>query len=254
MVRLVQGSMLAAAWPGNALRAAQVPDTDSRIATASIEIETGFTGYLARPQGSAKYPGIIVMHDLQGLTPYIKDVTRRLAVEGFIALAPDFRTAASGGPNETPARELLKMNDVETSKAAMAAAAVLVSRAECSGKIGALGFGWGGMAANYLPLYDHSLDAAIGYYGLQPLYFQDDSYRAMETPVQMHFAGRDTLTNESIAIYETNLKDANQVFETFMYAGVGRGFDDDTNAQAYDKAASDLAWLRTMAFLNKHLK
>src|SRR5690606_12283001 len=118
----------------------------------------------------------------------------------------------------------------------------------------ALGFGWGGTAANYLPLYDHDLDAAIGFYGLQPLYFQDDSYRAMTTPVQMHFAGRDILTNESIAIYEHNLRDAKKYFETYMYPGVDKRFDDETDAAAYDKAAADLAWTRTLAFLREHLK
>ena len=256
LLRAAQGCMLLSAWQGPAAQAALVKKTDPRIIVDSIQIEPGqaFTGYLARPKQGSNHPGVIIIHDVQGITPYIKDVTRRLAVEGFIALSPDFRMAANHGTIQDPIRRLLMMNDIEASKAVAAAAAVLGGHTDCSGKIGVLGFGWGGTVANYLPLNNNTLDAAIGYYGLQPLYFQDDSYRSIKTAVQMHFAGRDTLTNEGIAIYETNLSDAGKYFETYMYAGVGRGFDDDTNVVTYDKSASSLAWQRSILFFNNHLR
>lgn len=259
LVRMVRGGLLAGAslspLKGFA-RAAEVESTDTRIAAQATKINasSGLSGYLAQPTKPGKYPGVIILHDLSGITPFIEDVTRRFAVEGFIALAPDYYSAVRATGDQSPARELLKMTDIDTSAAAMAAASTLRALDTCNGEVGAVGFGWGGTAANYLPLYDQDLGAAIGYYGLQPLYFQDDSYRAMTTPVQMHFAGRDILTNESIAIYEHNLSEAEKYFETYMYAGVERGFVDDNDASVFDQAAAELAWQRTIAFLNKHLK
>jgi carboxymethylenebutenolidase len=259
LVRMVRSASHAGAFLlplSGFVSAAEVEPTDTRVASQTITIDTpsGLSGYLAQPTKPGKYPGVIILHDLSGITPFIEDVARRFAAEGFVALAPDYHTITEGAAAQDPSRELLKMTDVNTSAAAMAAASALRALEICSGKIGAVGFGWGGTAVNYLPLYDFDLGAAIGYYGLQPLYFQDDSYRAMTTPVQMHFAGRDILTNESIAIYEHNLSEAEKYFETYMYAGAERGFVDGNDASVFDGTAAELAWQRTIAFLNKHLQ
>lgn len=208
----------------------------------------GLKGYLVRPKAAGKYPAIIVMHDRQGLSPHIEAVTRRLAAAGYLALAVD---CVSGNTHPNPS-DLSLLSNVEIIAMMRAAVAAVRARPDYTGKIGALGFGWGGSAVNHLALMEPSLNVAVSYYGLQPLYYQEDDYRAFTAAMQQHYAGRDILTNEGIDNFRTSLTDVGKMPDAHVYANVSRGFDDETGT-AYNAAAATLAWTRSIAFFKKHL-
>jgi len=232
-----------------------VPETDSRVVTETVTFPStmgGVTGYLARPAGEGKHGGVVVIHENRGLNPHIKDVTRRLATDGFVALAPDYLSHGGGTPaDEDQARELISQlmgpDALAISKAAVEA---LRARPDVNGKVGAVGFCWGGGQANILAVSEPALAAAVSYYGRQPTRAQVDSIKA---PLLLHYAGLDDRINAGISDFEAALKDEGKTYELFMYEGANHAFNNDTNAARYDKAASDLAWGRTVEFLRKHL-
>ncbi|MCA3574515.1 MAG: dienelactone hydrolase family protein [Aestuariivirga sp.] len=255
---LLAGSSAAAlallpALENNYARAELVPENDPAIVTETVEIAPGIKGYLVRPAAQGTYPAVLVIHENRGLNPHIKDVTRRMAKEGFIAFGGDYLTAAGGTPaDEEKAREMigaLKPEDaLAFSRAAIAALATIQGS---SGKVGAVGFCWGGGAVNALAVSgDPNLKAGVAYYGRQAPAAEVPKIAA---PLLLHYAGLDERINAGIADYEAALKANGKVFELHMYEGANHAFNNDTNAARYNKDAADLAWSRTVAFFKKYL-
>jgi carboxymethylenebutenolidase len=230
-----------------------VAENDPAITAETVEIAPGIKGYLVRPSAEGTYPAVLVIHENRGLNPHIKDVTRRMAKEGFIAFGGDYLTAAGGTPaDEEKAREMigaLKPEDaLAFSRAAIEALAKLPGS---NGKVGAVGFCWGGGAVNALAVSgDPNLKAGVAYYGRQAPAAEVPKIAA---PLMLHYASLDERINAGIAEFEAALKANGKAFELHMYEGANHAFNNDTNAARYNKEASDLAWSRTVAFLKKYL-
>jgi carboxymethylenebutenolidase len=232
-----------------------VPESDSRISTETVSLDGGGTpvsAYLAKPAAAGKHPAVIVIHENRGLNPHIKDVTRRFATEGFLAAGVDLLTPLGGTPaDEDKAREMigtLKPDAVAAQLKGVVAA--LRARPESNGKVGAVGFCWGGGAVNNLAVADPSLDAGVAYYGRQPA---ADKVPAIHAPLLLHYAGLDTNINPGIAGYEQALKANGKQYQIYLYEGANHAFNNDTNAARYNKEAATLAWGRTVEFLRKNL-
>ena len=228
---------------------------DDRLDISQAEWDaegTTMAGYLARIIGGEKRPAVIVIHENRGLNPHIQDVARRMALEGFLALAPDALSPLGGTPSdENRAREMMReLNAAETLVRLAAAVQFLSTHAESTGKVGAVGFCWGGGYANQLAAAGTSLNASVPYYGRQLAAEQVPNVTA---PLCLQYAGLDERINAGIAEYEAALKANNKPYEIYVYEGVNHAFNNDTNETRYDKEAADLAWSRTIAFLKKHL-
>ncbi|NBJ10161.1 dienelactone hydrolase family protein [Microvirga arsenatis] len=240
----------------NYAQAQTIPENDPRITAETVDIpgaQPGLKGYLVKPKDAqAKLPTVIVIHENRGLNPHIKDVTRRMAAEGFVALGVDYLSPMGGTPaDEDKGREMigqLKQPDVIAN--GRAAAAYLKGRPDSNGKVGAIGFCWGGGAVNNLAVNEPNLNAGVAYYGGQP---KAEDVPKIQAAIMLHYAGLDERINAGIAAYEAALKQAGKTYEIHMYEGVNHAFNNDTNAARYDKAAADLAWQRTVAFLKKNL-
>ena len=235
----------------NYAKADVVPENDPSLATSMIDYSGG-KGYLAKPKAEGKYPGVLVIHENRGLNPHIRDVTRRLAVAGFAALAADYLAPQGGSPaDEDKARDMiatLKPTDIlSTSKAGLAA---IIANPASIGKAGTIGFCWGGGAVNDLAVNDSTLSAGVAYYGLQPPAAEVPKIKA---PLLLHYAGLDDRVDAGIPAFEAALKAAGKTYEIHMYEGVNHAFNNDTNVARYDKAAADLAWGRSIAFLKKYV-
>jgi carboxymethylenebutenolidase len=210
------------------------------------------SGYLARLSGGERRPAVIVIHENRGLNAHIEDVARRMAHEGFLALAPDILSPVGGTPtDETRARELMgELNADETLPRLAGAVPFLAGHPESTGKVGAIGFCWGGGYANQLAAAGTSLNAAVPYYGSQvPV----EDVPNITAALCLHYAGEDTRINAGIADYEAALQSNNKTYELYMYEGAQHAFNNDTNEERYNKEAADLAWSRTVAFLRQHL-
>ena len=231
-----------------------VPEADPRITTETMPVAgvPSLTGYLVKPKNAAKAPAVIVIHEIRGLNPHIRDVARRFGTEGFLTLAVDYLSPVGGTPeNEDKAREMigqLKAPDVVASS--RAALAALKSHPNSTGKVGAVGFCWGGGQVNALAVADPTLDAGVAYYGSQPA---ADAVSNIKAPLRLHYAGIDEAINAGIPPFEAALKQAGKSYELHMYPGAQHAFNNDTNAARYNREAADLAWSRTLAFLRKHL-
>ncbi len=235
--------------------AAIVPEDDSRLVVDTVSYEVGgapMSGYLARKQGDGKCPGVLVIHENRGLNPHIKDVARRMALEGFLAFAPDALSPVGGTPaDEDRARELIGELDPDATVARLAAAVpFLAALPGCTGKVGAVGFCWGGGVVNRLAAAGTGLAAGVAYYGRQ---LPASEVPRIGAPLMLHYAGLDERINAGIDDYVAALKASGKTFEVHMYPGVNHAFSNDTNAARYDKAAADLAWGRTVAFLHRTL-
>lgn len=250
-------AMLESLSPDYAL-AQQVAQDDARIKTGYLTYPSPqgsgtMRGYFARPaKAGGKLPGVLVVHENRGLNPYTEDVARRLAVENFVAFAPDALTPVGGYPgDEDKARELFsKLDAGKRAEDLVAAAGYLKSRPDCTGKIGAVGFCFGGGIANLLAVRMPDLGAAVPFYGSQPA--AADVAR-IKAPLLIHYAALDARINAGWPAYEAALK-ANAVkYEMHMYPGTNHGFHNDTTPR-YDEAAAKLAWSRTLAFFNEKLK
>ncbi len=237
----------------NYAQAEVVPETDPAIKAEMAEIAPGIKGYLVRPAVEGTYPAVLVIHENRGLNPHIKDVTRRMAKEGFIAFGADYLTPVGGTLEDAEkAREMigaLKRPDVVAfSQQAVAALSTLPGS---NGKVGAVGFCWGGGQVNALAVTgDVTLKAGVAYYGGQP---KADEVAKIAAPLMLHYAELDERINAGIADYEAALKANGKAYELHMYKGANHAFNNDTNAARYSKEASDLAWGRTVAFLKAHL-
>lgn len=238
--------------------AEQVKKTDPRLATESVTFPSPkgtepMGGYLARPvKPKGKLPGVLVIHENRGLNPYIEDVARRLALEGYLAFAPDALTSVGGYPgDEDKAKELFaKLDATKRSEDMVAAAEHLKARKEVTAKIGVVGFCYGGGVCNLLAARLPWLAAAVPFYGTG---VTADEAKAIKAALQMHFAETDDRVNSAWPAYEVALKENKVRYEAFTYAGTQHGFHNDTTPR-YDEAAAKLAWTRTLAFFKKHLR
>ncbi len=241
----------------NSARAGQVAADDSRIRGEDISYPGGngeMKGYLVRPAEAAGAVGaVIVIHENRGLNEHIRDVTRRLALEGFIALAPDYLSSAGGTPaDEDKAREMFSQLDpAQVVADSVATLAYLKTIEGGNGKVGAVGFCWGGGQVNMLAVNSPDLDAAVVYYGAQPK--DPEAVAKIEAPLLLHYAGLDTRINEGIDAYKQALDAGNKEYTVHIYEGVNHAFNNDTSEARYNKEAADLAWSRTLAFLKEKL-
>jgi carboxymethylenebutenolidase len=236
-------------------RAAIVADNDPRLATERVAYDSPkgrINGYLARGKAGGKRPAVLVIHENRGLNPHLEDVARRLAAEGYLAYAVDLLSLVGGTPpSEDAARELHpKMNQDDAVAALVAAVPFLKKHAESTGKVGAVGFCFGGLMINRLAASSPELDAAVAYYGRQVPAAQVPGIRAA---LLLHYAEKDDGVNAGIAAYEAALKANGKTYTIHMYPGTQHAFNNDTGAARYNKAAADLAWGRTLAFFAQHL-
>ena len=210
-------------------------------------------GYFARPaKAEGKLPGVLVIHENRGLNPYTEDVARRLAVEGYAAFAPDALTPAGGYPgDEDKARDMFaKLDPKKRTEDLVAAAGFLKSHRECSGRIGAVGFCFGGGIVNVLAVRLPDLAAAVPFYGTQPSAVDTARIKA---PLLIHYAEHDDRINAGWRPFEAALKANGVRYEMHIYPGTNHAFHNDTTPR-YDEAAAKLAWSRTLAFFKEHLK
>jgi len=236
-------------------QAAIVADSDARLTTERVSYDSPkgkINGYLARGKAKGKRPVVLVIHENRGLNPHLEDVARRFAVEGFLAYAADLLSLVGGTPpNEDAARDLHpKMNQDDAVTALVAAVSFLKKHPESTGKVGAVGFCFGGTMVNRLAVSSPELDAGVAYYGGQPPVAQVPNIKAA---LLLHYAGNDERVNAGIAAYEAALKANNKKYTLFMYAGAQHAFNNDTGAARYNKEAADLAWGRTLAFFKEQL-
>lgn len=209
-------------------------------------------GYLVTPKGEGPFPAVIVVHENRGLVPHIKDVTRRMALEGFVALAPDYLSDLGGTPaDEEAARPMFQQLDAgDVAANGVATIAYLKTLPSSTGKVGAIGFCWGGGTVNNLAVASPDLLAAVPYYGSQP---SAEDVAKIKARVMAHYGGLDERINAGIPAFEEALKAAGVDYQIFIYAGANHAFNNDTSAARYSKQAADLAWSRTVAFLKETL-
>ena len=238
----------------NYAMAQTVAETDPRIAAETVDVPgvQGLKGYLVKPKAGDRHPAVIVIHENRGLNPHIRDVTRRMATEGFMALGLDYLSPMGGTPaDEDKGREMigqLKQPDVIAS--GKAAVAYLKGRQDGNGKVGAMGFCWGGGAVNNLAVNEPNLSAGVAYYGGQP---KAEDVPKIQAALMLHYGGLDERINAGIPAYEAALKQAGKTHEIYVYEGANHAFNNDTNAARYDKTVADQAWSRTVAFFKKNL-
>lgn len=231
--------------------AEMVPENDARIVVETIQIGA-FNVYLAKPASGDKFPAVEVIHENRGLNPHIKDVTRRLATEGFLAGGVDFLSPLGGTPaDEDKAREMIgTLDKAATVQGAVDVVAALRSHTNSNGKVGAIGFCWGGAMVNNLAVADPTLDAAVAYYGMQP---DPADVPKIKAPLLLQYAGIDDRVNAGIEAYKAALEKAGKEFQLYMYEGANHAFNNDTNTARYDESAATLAWGRSIEFLKSKL-
>jgi carboxymethylenebutenolidase len=231
----------------------QVAENDARVQTENVTFE-GAAGkvnaYVAKPAGAKSAPGIMIIHENKGLAPHIKDVARRAAAEGFIALAPDFLSQVGGTPeDENEGPEKTKALDMEkTKKDGLAALAYLRGRPDCNGKVATVGFCWGGALSNQLAVNDPKLNAAVVFYGRSPA--AEDVSR-IKARLLLHFGSLDENINKTVPAYKSALENQGKDYILHMYEGGQHAFHNDTNPERYHPENAKLAWRRTVEFLKQ---
>jgi len=238
--------------------AEEIAKDDSRIKAeyATVPSPQGngsIRGYFVRPaDAGGKLPGVLVIHENRGLNPYIEDVARRLASSNFLAFAPDGLTSVGGYPgDEEKGAALFKtVDDKKMFEDFVASAAWLKDRPDCSGKIGAVGFCFGGTTVNNLAVRLPDLAAAVAFYGRQPT---AEDVAKIKAPLLLHYGSLDTRITEGWPAYEAALKANHVNYTGYVYEGANHGFHNDTTPR-YDQVAAKLAWQRTLDFFNKYLR
>jgi len=240
--------------------AQQVSKDDAKIRTsyetvASPQGNGSIRGYFVRPaNASGKLPGILVIHENRGLNPYVEDVARRFAVANYIAFAPDGLTSVGGypGDDEKGAAKFREVNGPKMMEDFVAAAEWLKKQPQCTGKIGAIGFCFGGGIVNQLAVRMPDLGAGAPFYGAPP---SPEDAAKIKAPMMLHYADptKDTGIGQRIPAYEAALKEHHKNYQLFIYEGAQHGFHNDTTPR-YDEAAAKLAWQRTLEFFNKNLR
>lgn len=216
-----------------------------------------FTGEMkafeARPEKGKKFPAVIVIHENRGLVPHIKDVTKRMAAEGFLALAPDALSPVGGTPDDiSNVRDLFgKLNPEETTKNFVAAVKYLKSHPNSNGKVGCTGFCWGGAMTNNVAVNCENLDAAAPYYGSVP---KTEDVPKIKAPILAHYAENDERINAGIPAFEEALKANSKEYQIYKYPGTQHAFNNDSNPERYNKEQAKIAWKRTVNFFKEKLK
>ncbi|WP_315923812.1 dienelactone hydrolase family protein [Mesorhizobium sp. SP-1A] len=258
---LMAGSGAAAAaivplLAANAASAAIVAEDDRRLKAEDITYPGSggdMKAYLVRPADQQGRLGtVIVIHENRGLNGHIRDVARRVALEGFVALAPDFLSPEGGTPaDEDKARDMFsKLDPARTAANGVATVAYLKNYEHGNGKVGAIGFCWGGGTANMLAVNAPDLAASVAYYGAQP---KAEDVPKIKAALLLHYAGLDQRINAGIDAFRKALDADHKEYSVYVYDGANHAFNNDTSAARYDKAAADLAWGRTIAFLKEKL-
>jgi carboxymethylenebutenolidase len=247
-------SALAVLEPGYAQAATVAPATDDLVSEDVSWPGDGATvrGYLVHSKGRKKRGAVVVIHENRGLTPHIKDVTRRVAQAGYLALGVDALSVLGGTPaDEDKGRELIgQLDATKNLNNYLRALDYLRARPDCTGRTGCVGFCWGGALANQLALNDPKLNAAVAYYGTQP---KDADLSRIKAALLLHYAGLDERVNAGMAAYETALKAAGVQFEQFVYPGVNHAFNNDSSPARYNAEAAQLAWGRTLKLFKEKL-
>ncbi len=217
--------------------------------------ETGeVKGFLAWPKAGKKFPAVLVIHENRGLQPHILDVTRRMAKEGFLTLAPDALSPLGGTPENDQAKAVTMIGQLDTAKTIknfVAAVKYLKTSPLSTGKVGCTGFCWGGGMTNQVAVNSPDLDAAVPYYGKQPT---ADDVAKIKAPIMAHYAGDDPFINPGIPAFEEALKKDKKEYQIFIYDGAKHAFNNDSNPERYNEKAAKLAWSRTIAFFKEKLK
>jgi len=258
---LVAGSAAAASGllpllERNAAIAQIVPKDDARLVVEHMKYagETGeVRANFVRPKGEAKLPGVLVIHENRGLNAHIEDVARRVALEGFLALAPDALSPLGGTPEDSEKAPALigQLDKEKTIKNYLAAVRYLKTHPLSNGKVGVVGFCWGGAMANQVAVHSPDVVAAVPYYGAVPA---PEDVPKIKASLLLHYAGIDERINAGIPAFEEALKKASVNYKIYMYEGAQHAFNNDTAPTRYNKDAAQLAWQRTIAFLKEKLK
>ncbi|WP_142848483.1 dienelactone hydrolase family protein [Telmatospirillum sp. J64-1] len=237
--------------------AAIVPEDDARLRTETVSFpaaEGDLSGYLVLPaEASGPLPGVVVVHENRGLNPHIRDIARRVALAGYVALAPDFLSSLGGTPeDEDKARDMIgQLDQARTTENARQAVSWLRGREETTDRVGAMGFCWGGGVIGRLAVAEPDLDAGVVFYGPAPDPAQVSRIRA---PLLLHYAGLDERINSGIPAFRQALDQAGVTYQLYMYEGANHAFNNDTSEARFDPQAAELAWQRTLAFLEETLK
>ena len=260
LVQMAGGTAAAAALLPvleNSYAGAQIiAEDDPKLDTEYVQYPGGtgdVRGYLARPKGGEKFPAVIVIHENRGLQPHIEDVTRRVAKEGFLAIGPDALSPLGSTPKDDPdkARTMLRELDGEsTVKNYVAAVQYLKTHPQSTGKVGCMGFCWGGGITNQVTVNAADLTAAVPFYGSQP---SGEDVPKIKAAMMLHYAGNDERINAGIPAFEEALKKAGIEYKIFMYEGTGHAFFNDTGSR-YNEEAAKLAFKRTIAFFKEKLR
>jgi len=252
------GAMILDALTPRFAEAEVVAKDDKRIVAEFVEYPSpqGYgkmRGYLVRPADKkGKLPGVLVVHENRGLNPHIEDIARRVALEGFMAFAPDALFPLGGYPgDEDKAREVFpKLDQAKTREDFVAAAGWLKGRSDCTGKVAVVGFCYGGGIANMLATRIPDLAGAVPFYGGAP---PAEDVKNIKCPVLVHHGEKDERLVGAWPAYEAALKANNVRYEGYVYQGAQHGFNNDTTPR-FDKVNADLAWKRTIEFFQKNLK
>jgi carboxymethylenebutenolidase len=260
VTKLVGSSVLAmtimAALRSDYARAATIPVDDARLTTQNVSMpgsSGAVKGYLARPKSDAKLPGIVVIHQNRGLNPHIEDVTRRVALEGYVAVGVDCMSVLGGTPKDEDQamKDFTKLTAGQATGELVQAVAFLKSRSDVNGKIGTIGFCWGGGMVNRLAeAAGPDLNAGVAFYGTAPPL---DQVSKIKAAMLLNYAGLDERVNATRPGYEDALKAAHVEYTAYVYPNVNHAFFDDTT-ERYSAEAAKLAWDRGKAFFAQHLK
>ncbi len=234
-----------------------IASDDPRLETELVSYKGAdeMSAYLAKPkEADKKLPAVIVIHENRGLQPHIKDVARRVALEGFVALAPDALSPLGGTPDDDEDAARSKMRELDyqaTVKNFVAAVDYLKTNPLTTGKVGCTGFCWGGAMTNQVAVHAPDLVAAVPYYGSQP---KAEDIPKIKASILAHYAGEDERINSGIPDFEKALKKAGIEYKFYVYDGAQHAFNNDDNPGRYNKEAAELAWKRTIDFFNEKLK
>lgn len=241
---------------GTETRAQIVAANDARLETQRIRypIEGGeMQAYMARPKGKDKLPAVIVIHEIFGLNPHIEDVARRMALEGFLVIAPDALSPLGGTPADAQdvMGKMRQLDQAATTKNFVAAVEYLRTHPQSTGNVGCTGFCWGGGMTNQVAVHSPELKAAVPYYGTVPA---DEDVPKIKASMLCHYGGEDQRINAGIPGFEAALKKAGIDYQIYVYEGAQHAFNNDTNPDRYNKEAAELAWKRTVAFFKDKLQ
>jgi carboxymethylenebutenolidase len=233
----------------------QIDENDARIETETVSFDGAsgaISAYVAKPAGATNAPGVVIIHENKGLQPHIKDVARRAAAAGFIAVAPDFQSQVGGTPDDPDAavENTRALDMAKITGDGVAAAAYVRGRDDCSGKVGSVGFCWGGALSNQMAVHDPELNAAVVFYGRSP---SDEDVAKIKARMLLNYGGLDENINASVPGYEAALKAAGTDYTLHIYDGAQHAFHNDDNPDRHHADASVLAWGRTMDFLTETL-